>query len=561
MVINLLMLTPAIYMLQLYDRVLSSRSLSTLLMLTIIVVVIFLTQGVLEWVRSQILIRISNRLELILNGRLFRASYKKSLLTGGQEASAQALDDLTSLRQFLAGNGLLAFFDAPWIPFYIAVMFLFHPFYGWVAIFSVISLSLIAVVNEKITHKKLSEANELSVKGRLQLNSHLKNAEVIEAMGMLEHIQKRWQQGNDKILFLQQKASAYSGALTSSSKTLRILLQSMVLGLGAYLAILQELTPGLMIAGSILLGRALAPIDLMISSWRGFILARTQYARLNALLLAIQDEKEKMSLPDPEGNLVAEQIVVLPPGTSLMVIKGISFSISAGDSIGLLGPSGAGKSTLLRALLGIWPARSGAVRLDGVDVYSWDRLHLGPHIGYLPQDIELFAGTISENIARFDEVNAEKVVSAARLAGVHEMILRFEQGYDTTIGFGGSNLSGGQRQRIGLARALYGDPRLVVLDEPNSNLDDKGELALSQALSQLKQRGVTIIVVTHRANIIEQLDKLMILNDGQIGIYGDKDEVMDYIQQQGQRKVAPAKLSSSNVVNNVGKDSVDGEHE
>ncbi|HIG65534.1 MAG TPA: type I secretion system permease/ATPase, partial [Methyloprofundus sp.] len=437
LVINLLMLTPTIYMLQLYDRVLSSRSEETLVMLTLLVVAIFITQGALEWVRSQILVRVSVKLESLLNKRLFIIAYKQSLYTGGQQASGQALDDLTSLRQFLTGNGLFAFFDAPWLPFYVVLMFLFHPYFGWVAISAASVLIILAIINEKITHKVLEEANGLAAQGRALVNKNLRNAEVIESMGMLESIHQRWLKGSEKVLFLQALASSRAGLITAMSKTLRMMFQSLVLGLGAYLAIQQEISPGLMIAGSILLGRALAPIDLMIGSWKGFIMARAQYVRLNTLLLKIPEDKEKMSLPEPKGSLQIEQAVVAPPGVKTAVIKGVSLTINAGDSVGIIGPSGAGKSTLVRALLGIWPAASGKIRLDGADVFAWDRMELGPYIGYLPQDIELFEGTISENIARFGELDAEKVIAAAKMSDVHELILRLPEGYDTVIGRAG----------------------------------------------------------------------------------------------------------------------------
>lgn len=543
LVINLLMLTPTIYMLQLYDRVLSSRSEETLVMLTLLVVAIFITQGALEWVRSQILVRVSVKLESLLNKRLFIIAYKQSLYTGGQQASGQALDDLTSLRQFLTGNGLFAFFDAPWLPFYVVLMFLFHPYFGWVAIVAAIVLIILAIINEKITHKVLEEANGLAAQGRALVNKNLRNAEVIESMGMLESIHQRWLKGSEKVLFLQALASSRAGLITAMSKTLRMMFQSLVLGLGAYLAIQQEISPGLMIAGSILLGRALAPIDLMIGSWKGFIMARAQYVRLNTLLLKIPEDKEKMSLPEPKGSLQIEQAVVAPPGVKTAVIKGLSLTINAGDSVGIIGPSGAGKSTLVRALLGIWPAASGKIRLDGADVFAWDRMELGPYIGYLPQDIELFEGTISENIARFGELDAEKVIAAAKMSDVHELILRLPEGYDTVIGRAGGNLSGGERQRIGLARALYGSPKLVVLDEPNSNLDEQGEIALAKALVQLKQAQVTAIIVTHRNRVLGSVDKLLMLNEGQLVAYGPRDEVLAHLRKQ-QAPAAPQKKAA-----------------
>ncbi len=540
LVINILMLTPTIYMLQLYDRVLSSRSEETLVMLTLIVIAIFVTQGALEWVRSQILVRVSAKLETLLNKRLYVIAYKKSLYSSGQQASSQPLDDLTSLRQFLTGNGLFAFFDAPWLPIYIALMFMFHPYYGWVAIFAATILIILAIINEKSTHSILSEANGLAAQGRALVNKNLRNAEVIESMGMLETMHARWLKSSEKVLFLQAIASSRAGLITATSKTLRMLFQSLVLGLGAYLAIQQEISPGLMIAGSILLGRALAPIDLMIGSWKGFVLARAQYTRLNELLTQIPDDKEKMVLPAPKGHILVEQAVIAPPGARAPAIKGISLVIEAGDSVGVIGPSGAGKSTLVRALLGIWPTANGKIRLDGADVFSWDRMELGPYIGYLPQDIELFEGTISENIARFGEVDPDKVVAAAQMSDVHELILRLPDGYDTLIGAGGSNLSGGQRQRIGLARALYGTPTLVVLDEPNSNLDDQGEKALAKALVKLKEVGSTVIVVTHRHNILSCVDKLLMLNDGVAVAYGGRDQVLAQLQ----KAQAPAQQTS-----------------
>ena len=532
MVINLLQLVPTIYMLQLYDRVVPTGNQSTLLMLTLIMLVLFLTMGSLEWVRSQILVRVSSRLETLLNERLFQVAYKLSLYTGGQKASSQPLDDLTALRQFMTGNGLFAFFDVPWMPVYIAVMFIFHAWYGWMAVGTSIILIIIAIIQEKSTSKLLGEANALDVVGRGLVNKNLRNAEIIESMGMLQNIQGRWLEGTRQVLFLQAKASSRAGLISGLSKIIRLSSQSLVLGLGAYLVIEHEITPGLMIGGSILLGRALAPIDLMIGTWKGFIVARSQYKRLNEMLLRIPVESEKMSLPAPEGSFQVEAAVVVPPGAKIPVIKGITMAIAKGDVVGIIGPSGAGKSTFVRALLGIWPAANGKIRLDGADVFAWNRHELGPFIGYLPQDIELFEGTISENIARFGDVDPEKVVNAAKMADVHELILRLPEGYDTRIGASGGNLSGGQRQRIGLARALYGDPVIVVLDEPNSNLDEPGEIALGNAIQRLKQKRVTVIVITHRNNVLANVDKLLILNDGLLSVYGPKEQVIAHLQQQ-----------------------------
>jgi len=544
MIVNFLMLVPVIYMLQLYDRVVPTGNASTLTMLTVIMLVLFITLGSLEWVRSQILVRVSTRLETLLNKRLFNVAYKQALYTGGQRATSQPLDDLTALRQFMTGNGLFAFFDAPWMPFYIAVMFLFHPWYGWASVFTAIILVIIAIINEKVTSKTLGEANNLAINGRALVNKNLRNSEVIESMGMLSNVRKRWLKGSHKILELQSKASSKAGLITSLSKVIRLSSQSLILGLGAFLVIQQEITPGLMIAGSILLGRALAPIDLMIGTWKGFIAARNQYKRLNELLVQIPDDKEKMTLPAPQGRLDIEAAVIVPPGAKIPVIKGVSFAIEKAQSVAIIGPSGAGKSTLVRALLGIWPAANGKIRLDGADIFAWDREELGPFIGYLPQDIELFEGTISENIARFSEVDPEKVVAAAIMADVHEMILRLPEGYDTVIGSAGGVLSGGQRQRIGLARALYGDPCLVVLDEPNSNLDENGEMALGNAIQRLKAKNTTVIIVTHRNNILSQVDNLLILEDGLIKDYGPRDQVLAKFQRSALQAQAQAQAAA-----------------
>jgi ATP-binding cassette subfamily C protein EexD len=543
LLINFLMITPSIYMLQVYDRVVATGNKSTLLMLTLIVVVLFITMAALEWVRSQILVRVSSRLEMLLNKRLFQVAFKQSLYSGGQRATTQPLDDLTGLRQFLTGSGLFAFFDAPWMPVYLALLFIFHPWYGWFSVFTAILLCIVAVATEKFTTKILGEANNVAMATRNALGRNLRNAEVIESMGMLSKIRQRWMVGAVKVLDLQAVASSRAGLLTALSKVIRISSQSLILGLGAYLVIEREVSPGLMIAGSILMGRALAPIDLIIGTWKGFISARGQYQRLNDILRQIPDDKEHMLLPDPQGRIQLENAVVIPPGSKVPVLKGINLVMEKGDIVGVIGPSGAGKSTLARAVLGIWPTSNGAIRLDGAEVFNWDREHLGNFIGYLPQDIELFEGTISENIARFGDIDPEQVVAAAKMADVHELILRFPEGYDTVIGASGGNLSGGQRQRIGLARALYGNPVLVVLDEPNSNLDEQGEAALEKALLQLKQKQSTVLIITHRNNVLSKVDKLLILKDGALAVYGPKDQVVAHLQKQ-QQSVLPVSQST-----------------
>ncbi len=522
--INILMLAPAIYMLQVYDRVVTSGSISTLVMLTLIMVFLLGSMGGLEWVRSRLLVRASTFLEQSLKDRVFDATFKQSLLSG--KTSAQSLTDLTGLRQFMTGQGLFAFFDAPWVPIYILVMFLFHPIFGWIAIFGGIVLLALAYGNEKFTRKKLKEANAEAAWVNNFATKNLRNAEVIESMGMLSDVRQQWATHGNRALGLQTQASDWAGTFTSVSKSFRIILQSLILGAGAYLAVNQQISPGLMIAGSLLLGRALAPIDQMVGAWAGFINARSQFERLNTLLENIPEDKAVMTLPDPVGVIDVENIIVAPPGTRTPVLKGVNIHLDAGEALGIIGPSAAGKSTMARALLGIWPTLSGKVRLDGADIFAWNREELGPHIGYLPQDIELFDGTISENIARFKEVDAELVVAAAKMAGVHEMVLRLPEGYDTVIGGTGGILSGGQRQRIGLARALYGDPKLVVLDEPNSNLDELGDLALSEALQKLKARGVTAVIIAHRPQVLRNVDKILVLSAGVAEAFGPRDQVL-----------------------------------
>ncbi|NEV61104.1 type I secretion system permease/ATPase [Thiorhodococcus minor] len=524
--INLLMLTPAIYMLQVYDRVLASRSESTLLMLTIVVVGLFVVMGSLEVLRARILVRVSARLDMLLNGRLFGAMFDAKL-RDGRGAGTQPIDDLTSLRQFLTGNGLFAFFDTPWIPVYIAVLFFMHPWLGWFGIGAALLLLALAMANELVTRKPLNKANSMAIAGRSYLGGNLRNVEALEAMGMLHRVHDRWlSQMHHEVLRLQALASDRAAVLANTSKALRVMLQSMILGLGAYLVLEQQFTAGVMIAGSIILGRALAPIDLLINGWKGFLGARSSYRRLSSLLSTIPERPRYMSLPAPDGALRLETVVASPPGTTARVLRGINFDVNAGEVVGIIGPSAAGKSTLARVILGVWPLAAGKVRLSDADITHWNRDELGPYIGYLPQDIELLDGTVSENIARFGDVDSDLVVAAARRAQVHEMILRLPKGYDTPIGESGAALSGGQRQRIGLARAMYGSPALVVLDEPNSNLDDQGEAALVRAVGQLKAEGTTVLIITHRLSILNAVDKILMLREGMVEAFGPRDQVL-----------------------------------
>jgi ATP-binding cassette subfamily C exporter for protease/lipase len=469
-----------------------------------------------------------------LNKRVYTAAFEQSLKQGGGNAG-QALKDLTNLRQFLTGNALFAFFDAPWFPIYLFVIFMFHPALGIFALCGTTILISLAYINEKISHKPLAEANSMAIASTNVASNNLRNAEVIEAMGMLPNIQARWYQLHSRFLNLQAEASEKAGIVTALSKSFTVALQSLMLGLGALLVLDNTITPGMMIAGSILLGRAIAPVQLLISVWKTIGSTRSAYERLTELLEHNPAREAGMALPKPKGAIAVENVTAIPPGGKVPVIKGLAFSIAAGEVLGVIGPSGSGKSTLARLLVGVWPAAAGKVRLDGADVYLWNKDELGPHIGYLPQDIELFAGTVSENIARFGEINADKVILAARRAGVHEMILNMPEGYDTPLGEGGAGLSGGQKQRLGLARAMYDDPSVIVLDEPNSNLDDVGEQALLAALIDLRKRGKTIVLITHRTSIISVTSKLLLLQDGTAKMFGPTNQVIEALTKQQQQ--------------------------
>lgn len=544
--INLLLLMPAIYMLQVYDRVLPSSSESTLLMLTLILVFLFIIMGGLEWTRSQILIVTSNRLDQLLSGRVFDSMFARALNSGGRVASAQPLSDLLQIRQFLTGPGLFAFFDAPWLPIYLIVLFLFHIYFGVAAVCSAIILFALAVWNENSTRSDIQQANQESIMANQLAHSHLRNAEAIEAMGMLSRMRERWQTKQHSLLALQAQASGRSGLITAISKTFRMTIQSLMLGLGAYLAIHKEITPGLVIAGSILMGRALAPLDQIIVTWRGFLHAREAYDRLEQLLHIEPAKPVPMPLPAPKGEISLEKAVITPPGAVAPIIKGITMTVESGSQLAVIGPSAAGKSTLARAVLGIFIPTEGYIRIDGAELNQWDRTNLGQHIGYLPQDVELLDGSISENIARFGEIDPEQVVAAAQAAGVHEMILHLPEGYDTKIVGNSAILSAGQRQRLGLARALYGNPQVIVLDEPNSNLDQEGDLALLKTLGQLKKDGRTVIVITHRTNVLSQVDKILLLINGEMALYGDRDQVLSKLQRPpAQRTSAPSQYATS----------------
>lgn len=528
--INILMLVPSIYMLQVYDRVLTSQNETTLWVLTLMVVGFFAYMGVLEAVRSFIVIRVGHRLEQRFNLNIYRAAFERNLRQG-DGAAGQALNDMTQVRQFVTGPALFAFFDAPWFPVYLAVIFLFNVWLGVLASAGALLLVLLAVLNERLTQRPLAEASNLQQQSSSLAGSQLLNAESIQAMGMLGALRQRWFALHGRFLELQNRASDTSAVITATSKSLRLCLQSLVLGLGALLVIEGQMTPGMMIAGSILMGRVLAPIDQLIAVWKQWSGAQLAYKRLETLLQEHPEPPVPMSLPAPDGQLSIEQVSGGPPGRRVATVQQVSFALAPGEVLGVLGASGSGKSTLARLLVGVWQPLAGHVRLDGAELSQWDRDALGPHIGYLPQSIELLRGSIAENIARFGELDGHKVVEAARLAGVHELILRLPQGYDTRLGEGGGDLSGGQKQRIALARALYGSPCLIVLDEPNSNLDSLGEAALANAIVQLKALGRTVVLVTHRSAALAQADKLLVMNDGRVQAFGPARDILQALGQ------------------------------
>ena len=543
-IINLMMLVPSLYMLQVYDRVLASRNEITLLMLTLLMLGAYLFMGGLEVIRSFILVRVGARFDMMLNKRVYTASFEQNLKQAGGNAG-QTLSDLTNLRQFLTGNALFAFFDAPWFPIYLFVIFMFEPSLGLFALCGTIVLVILAYVNERVTKSPLSEANTMAVSASSLATNNLRNAEVIESMGMLPNLMGRWFKLHGKFLNLQADASQKAGTIGAATKFVQTALQSLVLGFGALLVLENRITPGMMIAASILVGRTLAPVQQVIGVWKSWSSTRSAFDRLTKLLEANPARPAGMALPAPQGHLALEGVTASPPGMRNPVVRNVSFSINPGDVLGVIGPSGSGKSTLARLLVGVWPAMMGKVRLDGADIYTWNKAELGPHMGYLPQDIELFSGTVSENIARFGDVDSEKVVQAAKRAGVHDMILHFPEGYDTRLGDGGAGLSGGQKQRLGLARAMYGDPSLIVLDEPNSNLDEAGEAALTAAVNDLRQRGKTIILITHRPSAIGITTKLLLMREGAVHMFGPTDKVLAALQEANTKALQAAQVHAA----------------
>ncbi len=548
--INLLMLTAPLYMLQVFDRVLTSRSTETLVLLLLIAVVALGVHGLLDTVRGVVLLRIGSWIDRRIGGDIFGAGVLKGL-SHGAGASVQGLRDLGTVRTFLSGPSIFPLLDAPWAPLFLAVMFLLHPLMGWLATVGAVILFAMALLNELGTRKLLAQASGATNLALRRAEAAARNADVVSGMGMMENVTARWQRENAIALDFQTQASSRGIAVSSASKFMRFCLQVGVMTIGAWLVIEGELTPGGMIAGSIIMGRALAPVEQAIGSWKSVVGARTAYGRVKAALAAAPIHDDGMPLPTPKGKLDVQGIAYLFEGSSEPLLRNITFELEPGDVLGLVGPTAAGKTTLARILIGNLKPRRGFVRLDAMDVSEWDKRDLGRHIGYLPQDVELFDGTVKENIARMGEGEPEAVIAAAQLAGVHDMVLGMAKGYDTPIGEGGMALSGGQRQRIGLARAVYGAPKFVVLDEPNANLDSDGEQALLSAIDRLRASEVTVVVIAHRPNVMQRVTKVLILKDGTVHMFGRPDQVVPQImpprnkeQEEGGAADAPKDLKT-----------------
>ncbi len=528
--INLLTLSGSVFMLEVYDRVLPSRSIPTLVGLCLVLLLLYAFQGSFDMIRSRILARVGAALDEELNQPVFRSLMRASIAAPKEASGQQALRDLDQLRAFLAGSGPSALFDLPWMPLYLAVCFGFHFWIGMVALAGALLLVTFTLLTELLTRNATREAVKAGALRNGIADGARRNAEVVHALGMVDRFARRWGGANSLYLRHQQGASDVSGGFGAVSKVLRMLLQSAVLAVGAYLVIAGEVTGGVMIAASILTSRALAPVELAIANWKGFVAARQGARRLSTLLQATTPQAEPMKLPAPRKFVTVEQASTGAPGTQRPTIQEVAFQLPAGSALGIIGPSASGKSSLARMLVGVWPAWRGKVRLDGAALEHWQPEDLGQHIGYLPQDVELFAGTVAQNIARFEEeADPQAIIAAATAANVHEMILQLPEGYDTQIGEAGAALSGGQRQRIGLARALYGEPFLVVLDEPNSNLDTEGEQALTQAILGVRARGGIAIVIAHRPSALAGVNLVMVLAEGRVQALGPRDEVLNKV--------------------------------
>ncbi len=531
--INLLMLVPSVYMLQVYDRVLPSGNEMTLLMLTLIMAGLLALTGGLDYLRNMLVIRMSNQFDLALNSRVYDAAFQAKLCHTPGHLPLQAQTDLMILRRFITGNGIFAFLDLPWFPLYLLVIALFNPWLGLFACGGAAVLIALALLNERLSGPPLTAANRSSAAAQGMQGSHFAHTEPAEAMGMQQYLRQRWLNRHCDSLKEQTQASDYSAKIMTTTKTVRLILQSLMLGLGGWLALDNTISPGMMIAGSILLGRALSPVEQVTGVWKSAKESRLAYQRLTALLAAHPQPSQKLALPVPQGNLSVSVMQAGYPGCDMPLLHNLHFSLAPGEVLGIIGPSGAGKSALAKLLTGLWPAGRGAVRLDGADLCQQDKAVSGKYIGYLPQEIALFPGTIADNIARFDpDADPENIIRAAQLAQVHELILQLPQGYETLTGADGTGLSGGQRQRIALARALYGSPALIILDEPNAALDDAGLSALISAMNTLKKQGKTIVLITHHKPLLSVTDKLLLLAGGRMQLFGPAEKVIETLNNQ-----------------------------
>lgn len=539
--VNLLYLTGSFFMLEVYDRILPSRSIPSLIALSLLALLLYAFQGAFELIRGRMLVRIAGALDESLNGRIYRAIVKAPLKLRMQGDGLQALRDFDQVRSFLSGVGPAALFDLPWLPFYIAICFLFHPVIGLIAIIGGLILTLLTYLTNRGTQAPAKKASEAGGLRNVFAQASQRNAEVVHAMGMSARLTALWERRNTEFRDENRRTSDIGNGYGALSKVFRMALQSGVLAAGAVLVIRGEASPGIIIAGSILTARALAPVELAIGNWRGLVAARQSWQRLKELLKALPEADAPLQLPDPHERLTVEGLASGPPAAQRLVVSDVNFTVRAGGAVGVIGPSASGKSSLARAILGIWPAYRGSVRLDGAALDQWDSDALGKHVGYLPQDVELFAGTIAQNICRFaEDATSEAIVAAAKAARVNDLILRLPNGYDTEIGDGGMTLSAGQRQRGALARALYGDPFLVVLDEPNSNLDAEGEQALSEAIMSVRSRGGIVIVVAHRPSALASVDLVLMMNEGRMQAFGPKEQVLGQVlrPQQVERQNA-----------------------
>ena len=535
---NVLTLASAFYMLGVYGRVVNSRSMNTLLMMTLLVIFVHALMDILDWTRTKLLYSAGLRLDRTLGERVFNATFEARLRN--QPVGIMALNDLRNFRGFLSSSALTSLVDAPISLLLIVIVFVMSAPLGLFILVAALAMAAVGAVTERRTAPPLVEAQKLATEAQRYASATLKNAQVVEAMGMMGHIRKLWLARQRKFLMRQAEASDHAGDGAALSKFIQIAQGSMVLGLAAWLTLLGQLEAGggVLILAWILAGRALQPLQEMIGQWKAVIGARDTYARLEQFLAAIPVRETGMALPPPKGALSVEALTAGAPGGKFIILQGVNFALSPGQVLAVVGPSAAGKSTLARLLVGLWPAAAGKVRLDGVDVYAWNKEELGPHIGYLPQDNELFDGTLAENIARFGDIDQDKVEAAARAVGLHDIVAALPDGYDTPIGAGGVVLSGGERQRVALARAIYGDPRFIVLDEPNSSLDEAGERALLQTLLAQKSRGATLVIITHRPNVLSAVDRVLVLRDGKMQAFGPRDEVLAALA--GKPKPAPA---------------------